>query len=106
MGVITDRDDNDLYTIAVKEGLLKTKYTRNEFTVCQQKLLTNNDVNTNERISIREAMKKGPSGGQGFVRCNCATSGSKKCATNRCQCFKLKVKCNSRCHGSLSCANK
>ena len=47
--------------------------------------IQSNDVNTIERISNYEAMRNGPSGGQGFVRCNCATSGSKKCAINRCQ---------------------
>ena len=106
LGVIINRDDNDLYTIAVKQGLLKNKFTRNEFTICQQRLLTNSDVNTDDRISVREALKKGPSGGQGFVRCNCLMSGSKKCSTNKCQCFKSKLKCNSRCHGGLSCKNK
>ena len=106
LGVIINRDDNDLYTIAVKQGLLKNKFTRNEFTICQQRLPTNSDVNTDDRISVREALKKGPSGGQGFVRCNCLTSGSKKCSTNKLQCFKSKLKCNSRCYGGLSCKNK
>jgi len=35
--------------------------------------------------------------------CNC--SGHKKCQTNRCKCFKNKVKCSSRCHNSLNCKN-
>ena len=75
LGVIIDRNENDLYTIAVKEGILKTKYTRNEFTLCQQRILTISDVNTEDRVYLREAMKKGASGGQGFVRCSCASSG-------------------------------
>ena len=75
LGVIINRDDNDLYTIAVKQGLLKNKFTRNEFTICQQRLLTNSDVNTDDRISVHVALKKGPSGGQGFARCNCLSSG-------------------------------
>jgi len=33
---IIDRSDNDMYTIAVKSGILRTKYSRNEFDVCLQ----------------------------------------------------------------------
>ena len=106
LGVIIDRNENDLYTIAVKVGILRSKYTRNEFSLCPQRLLTNNDVNTSDRLSLREAMKKGVSGGQGFIRCSCASSGSSKCSSKRCQCFKANLKCNSRCHSSLSCCNK
>ena len=40
LGVIINRDENDLFTIAVKQGLLKNKFTRNEFTICQQRLQT------------------------------------------------------------------
>ena len=28
------------------------------------------------------------------------------CKSNRSKCYKAKLKCNSRCHGSLTCANK
>ena len=35
LGVIVDRDlENDLYSIAVKAGLLKGKYSRNQFDLC------------------------------------------------------------------------
>ena len=44
-------------------------------------------------------------GGQGYAKCNCAASG-KQCRTKRCKCFKSGVKCNSRCHSSITCANK
>ena len=106
LGVILDRDENDLYRIVVKEGVLKTKYTRTEFTLCRQHLLTIDDVNTTDMISLREAMRKSTSGGQGFIHCSCASSVSKKCYTKRCMCFKSNLKCNSRCYNSLSCANK
>ena len=43
LGVILNRNENDLYRIAVKEGVLKTKYTRTEFTLCPQHLLTTDD---------------------------------------------------------------
>ena len=58
LGVILDRIENDLYRITVKEGVLKTKYTRTEFALCPQHLLTIDDVNTTDMISLREAMRK------------------------------------------------
>ena len=53
-----DRNENDLYTIAVKEGILKTKHTRNEFTLCQQRLLTS-DVNSFKPLSFPYKNTKG-----------------------------------------------
>ena len=46
IGVIVDRDENDLYRIAVKAGILSTKYSRNQFDFCPQRLLNETDVNT------------------------------------------------------------
>src|ERR1700761_5620975 len=39
LGIILDRDENDLYRIAVRAGILKGKYSRNQFELCVQKLL-------------------------------------------------------------------
>ena len=58
LGIVLDKDEHDLYTIAVKAGVLKNKYTRNEFALCPQRLLTKCDVNTEHKVSLREAMKK------------------------------------------------
>ena len=44
MGVIIDRDNNDLYQIAGRGGVLAGKYARNQFDLCTQKLLTREDV--------------------------------------------------------------
>ena len=105
MGIIVDRDNNDQYRIAVRAGILKGKYSRNQFDLCVQKLLTDTDVSQDEEVALRTAVQKeSKCGGQGFVKCNC--SGLNKCQTNRCKCFKSKVKCNSRCHSSLTCENK
>ena len=105
VGIITDRNDNDMYTLAVKSGVLKNKYIRNQFDVCAQRLLTENDVDLNNQVSLREAVSlASSSGGQGFVKCNCA--GKSRCESNRCKCYKAKVKCNSRCHNTLICKNK
>jgi hypothetical protein len=95
MGVILDRDNNDLYRIAVRGGILKGKYARNQFDLCTQILLSRDDVSDVSEIGLRRAVQvESNCGGQGFVKCNC--SGPNRCATNRCKCFKAKVKCNSR----------
>ena len=105
MGVIIDRDSNDLYRIAVRGGMLQGKYARNQFDLCTQILLTREDVSEDSDIGLRRAVQlESKCGGQGFVKCNC--SGANRCSSNRCKCFKAKVKCNSRCHTSLACDNK
>jgi len=103
LGVILSIDENDMYVIGTRAGVLSGKYSRNQFSLCPQPLLKVGDINTDVQISLREAVKAlSNSGGQGFIKCNCTS----KCGTNRCKCFKAKLKCNSRCHNSLSCPNK
>lgn len=106
LGIITARDlDTDLYRIAVKPGILCGQYSRNQFDLCPQRLLTKEDVNLEKTVSLRSAVvAQSSSGGQGFKKCNC--SGPKRCQTKRCKGFKAKLKCNSRCHGTCTCANK
>lgn len=105
IAVVLDRDDNDMYRLAVRHGVLKGKYSRNQFHLCSEKLHQIDDMNTSAEIALRVAVNmQSKHGGQGFVRCNCA--GSNRCTSNRCKCFKSSVKCNSRCHQCLSCANK
>jgi hypothetical protein len=94
MGIIVDRDENDLYRIAVKGGILHGKFSRNQFDLCNQILLLPSDVCQDIEISLRSAVQhESKCGGQGFLKCNC--SGVLKCQTNRCKCFKAKVRCNS-----------
>ena len=105
LGLIRNRDENDMYTIAVRGGILKGKYSRNQFDLCRHKLINDNELNLNSEISLRQAVQfESKCGGQGFVKCNCGDS--KRCQTNRCKCFKARVMCNSRCHSSLVCSNK
>ncbi|MPC34442.1 hypothetical protein E2C01_027834 [Portunus trituberculatus] len=106
LGIITARDlDTDLYQIAVKRGLLCGQYSRNQFYLCPQRLLTKEDVILEKTVSLHSAVvAQSALGGQGFKKCNC--SGPKRFQTNRCKCFKAKLKCNSRCHGTCTCANK
>ena len=72
LGVINDKNENDLYTIATRHGILSDKYTRADFTLCSQQLLKDSDINRNKHVSLCEALKFTASGGQGFVKCNCA----------------------------------
>ncbi|XP_063593704.1 uncharacterized protein LOC134770628 [Penaeus indicus] len=94
LGVVLERDQNDMYTIGVKAGVLKAKLSRNQFDLCPQRLLGEDSINRDRVVSLREAVTfESNCGGQGFVKSNCP--GPKKCRTNRCKCFKNKVKCNT-----------
>ena len=57
LGVILDRDENDMYRIAVKAGILTTKVSRNQFDLCPQRLLNDSDVNTEYTVTLRQALK-------------------------------------------------
>ena len=46
LGVIIDKNENDLYTIATRHGILSNKYTRADFTLCPQQLLKDSDIKT------------------------------------------------------------
>ena len=52
MGIILDRDDNDLYRIAVKGGILSGKYVRNQVDLCNQTLLLPKDVSQDKDLSL------------------------------------------------------
>ena len=83
IGVVTECSDNELYTIAIKGGILDRKYSRNQFDVCATILYSSDGVCTDKIISLRQAVQlESRCGGQGFTRCNCV--GSKRCQTNRC----------------------
>ncbi|XP_076055179.1 LOW QUALITY PROTEIN: dynein axonemal heavy chain 5-like [Oratosquilla oratoria] len=57
IGVIVYRDENDLYRIAVKAGILSTKYSGNQFDICPQRQLNETDVNTDCTITLRQALR-------------------------------------------------
>ena len=105
LAVVMDRSERDNYTLVTKYGILKGAYSRNQFDLCPQRLLSMDDVDSTNHVSLREAVILGSQcGGQGFIKCNC--SGAKKCQNNRCKCYKAKLQCNSRCHQSITCKNK
>ncbi|XP_023212590.1 KRAB-A domain-containing protein 2-like, partial [Centruroides sculpturatus] len=85
IGVVLEINNDGLYKIGTKHGILQTLYCRTEFDICTQKFLQESDVNQDVQISLRTAATKHSVGtGQGFIRCTC----TKNCATNRCQCKK------------------
>ena len=55
----------------LKSGIHKSKYTRNQFDLCPQRLLQESDVNRMKTTTLREAVtRESTSGGQGYVKCN------------------------------------
>ncbi|XP_055924454.1 KRAB-A domain-containing protein 2-like [Argiope bruennichi] len=91
-----------LYKLANENGTLKQLYTRNQFEICKEKLLSIDKISFQE-ISLREtAAANSRSGRQGYTRCHC----KRKCSTNKCSCKSKGLLCNSKCHNSLSCCNK
>jgi hypothetical protein len=102
LAVVAGIEDSDFYRLANKHGTLKQLFTRNQFAICKEKLLSMDEVSTQE-MSLREAASaNSKSGGQGYTRCNC----KRKCSTAKCSCKNKGLLCNSKCHGSLSCCNK
>jgi hypothetical protein len=55
--MILDCGEQNMYTVAVKSGVIGSKYARNQFHLCPQKLLTCNDVNTQCTVTLRQAVK-------------------------------------------------
>jgi len=103
VGLLTEM--RTIYRIAARAAVLNGKYSRNQFDICAQKLLGESDVFRQQEVSLRSAVQlESKCGGQEFVKCNCAGGG--RCQSNRCRCFRSKVKCNSRCRASLACENK
>ena len=97
IAVITDIKDEEFYELGTKLGKLKALYTRNQFTLCKENILSIEEYGT-EEISVREVVNKlSLVGGQGFRKCN---------STTMCLCKSANLLCNSKCHNSQPCCNK
>ncbi|KAI6651389.1 hypothetical protein LOD99_5196 [Oopsacas minuta] len=59
MGVILERNENDMYRIAVRTGILKESYSRNQFDLCPHPLHSVNDFTTDKEIGLRQAVQQG-----------------------------------------------
>ena len=84
IGVVLGKTPENNYKIGVKSGILKGTYMRNAFAVCPRKCIAPDDVLT-KSVSIREATKLLPGGGQGIFHCDCKQSGT-QCFSRRCKC--------------------
>ena len=63
---ITDIKEEEFYELGTNLGKLKALYTRNQFTLCKENILSIEEVGT-EEISVREVVNKlSLVGGQGF----------------------------------------
>ena len=64
LGIIVNRNlDTDQYTIAVKAGILNGSYSRDQFDLCPQRLLTVNDVDQENQVSLCTAVTARSSSG-------------------------------------------
>ncbi|CAH0385830.1 unnamed protein product [Bemisia tabaci] len=99
---IVMKEENGLFQIGSKCGIISTRLARNAFEVVKYKGLKVEDV-PQDCFSVRELVRKMSVGsGQGYQRCSCKKS---MCRTLQCRCFKNKVQCNSACHPQRTCAN-
>ena len=99
-GVVTGVEGNGCYTIGTGEGTLKQQYTRNQFVPTKGHYMSTSDVGPGQ-VSLRQAAKGAALGsGQGYRRCHCTTG------CNNCSCVKSGKLCTSKCHPTLTCANK
>ncbi|XP_063827754.1 uncharacterized protein LOC135077121 [Ostrinia nubilalis] len=96
---------NELYQVGTAFGIIKDWIPRNAIL---------SSPNAEPRSDIPEvilplrtiASMSSPFGGQGMKQCNCKKIKNGQCLSNRCNCKKANVLCNSRCHSSLTCNNK
>ena len=71
--MILDCNENNKYTICGKSGIPKSKYALNQFDLCPQRLLHETDVDRTNTTTLRQAVTQElSSGGQCYVKCNCA----------------------------------
>lgn len=94
---------NGVYKIGTGSGTIKNWFSRQDLLASSKDYC---EVISELPISLREAVNfQSAFGGQGFKKCFCKPA-KNQCCTKRCACFKNKTLCTSKCHQSLSCANK
>ena len=94
---------NNGYRIGTKVGTIVGLMSRNQIETIEGNSLTLLDIPKNTEVSVRKAVQLlSLSGGQGHVHCSCRGG----CKTGKCKCKRSNILCNSRCHASVSCANK
>ncbi|XP_049874566.1 KRAB-A domain-containing protein 2-like [Pectinophora gossypiella] len=96
---------NELYQVGTASGIIKDWMSRNALLSCPNaELLIDIPEVT---LPLRTVASMSSSfGGQGMKQCNCKKNKNGQCVSNKCNCKKANVLCNSRCHSSLTCNNK
>ena len=80
--------------LGTKHGKIASHFSHSEVSPCgSNQLLAPTDV-PDVQLSVRTAARQEV--GSARTRCGCRTT----CQSGRCNCYKLKVKCGSKCHGS------
>ncbi|KAK4324818.1 hypothetical protein Pmani_004559 [Petrolisthes manimaculis] len=90
--VVVLKNQDGLYTLGCREGILGPKFTAADLSAIEQPLIKVEEL-SDVCLSVRTATSMS-TGGQGYARCQCTT----QCTSERCSCQRKKVKCNSRCH--------
>ena len=97
--VVILKEEEGLYTVGCREGILRPKFTPADLSGIKQSLIKSEEV-PHICLSIRTATARA-TGGQGYIKCQCTT----QCTSGRCSCLRKEIKCNSRCHPGRSCKN-
>lgn len=101
LGVVMETSEG-FFKIGTPDGILNQLYSRNQFTICQEKLIDVASIPTIQLPLRTIATAQSLGTGQGMVKCSCKS----KCTTKKCSCRKNDRLCNSRCHSSMPCDNK
>jgi len=81
---------------------IEEHYSRSQFDVCPEPLITVDEVSNTKKSSREIAKNMSLLGGQSYQRCACKSNYK----TNKCKCKASGILCNSKCHRSLPCLNK
>jgi hypothetical protein len=65
LAVVVGIEDSDFYKLVNKNGTLKQLYTRNQFVICKENLLSINDISFQKMLLREAAAANLRSGGQG-----------------------------------------
>ena len=99
-GVVV-KASNGFHKIRTQFGVLTTQYRTDELEKCAVKFVEVNGWESDDLLTLREAARRFNNRETEVSVCNCKS----KCLTKRCKCFKVGVKCTSRCHNGYSCSN-
>ena len=91
-----------LHKIRTQFGVLATQCRTDELEKYSDKVSEAEGWRNDAVITLREAARKFNKRSNVVACCKCKSS----CATRKCRCFKLGIKCTTRCHNGLSCTNK